>query len=76
MEQDIYTGAQLIMKAKERREESRQWQLYCSIYPNFKKETFVPWSEFYKKPTAKVTRKSTAQILADGKKLDKLFAKG
>jgi hypothetical protein len=76
MEQDILTGLQLIIKARERRDENWQRQLYCSIYPNFTKETFIPFDQFYKKQTIKVSRKSKEQIKAEKNKLDKLFAKG
>ncbi len=75
MEQDIVTGFKLIVKARERKEENRQWQLYCSIYPNFDKETFIPFDKFYKRQNIKVSGKSKEQIRADGNKLKKLFAK-
>ena len=76
MELDLYTGSRLIEKARERREETRQWQLYCNIYPNFTEETFIPFDKFYKKQTIKTSRKPTNQILAEGEKLNKLFKKG
>jgi len=76
MEQDFYDGLKLIAKAREEKDRREHWQLYCSIYPHFDKESFVPWDKFYKKQTKTVNRKSTSQIKAEKTKLDKLFAKG
>ena len=66
----------MIEKAREKREEFKQWQLYCSIYPNFTEETFIPFDKFYKKKAPKVSKKSAKQIVEENKKLDKLFKKG
>jgi len=76
MEQDFFTGSRLIEKAREKREEFKQWQLYCSIYPNFTEETFIPWTDFYKKQNTKMSRKPVRLIKTDKAKLDKLFKKG
>jgi hypothetical protein len=73
MDQDIDTGMRLIIKARERQEESRQWQLYCSIYPHFTKENFIPFDKFYKKAAPRVSMKSKEQIVKEGYKLKKLF---
>jgi len=76
MDQDIDTGVRLIAKARERREESRLWQLYCCIYPNFTKETFVTFDKFCRKTTRKASVKSKEQIVMETRKISKLFDKG
>jgi hypothetical protein len=76
MEQDLEIGLKLIVKAHDRQEESRQWQLYCGVYPHFTKENFVPFDKFYKKATARVSMKSKEQIVRESYKIKKLFEKG
>ena len=75
MEQDYDTGLRLIVKVREEKTESKNWQLYCNLYPHFTKENFIPFSEFYKKPKKKVSNKPIALIIAEGEKLKKLFEK-
>ena len=76
MEQDWNTGMRLIDKALDKQSETKSWQLYCSIYQNFNKDNFIPFSEFYKKPGKIVSMKSRDQIIAEGEERKKLFMKG
>lgn len=73
MDQDIDTGMRLIIKARERQEESRQWDLYCGIYPHMTKDNFIPFDKFYKKAAPRTSMKSKEQIVKDNYKLKKLF---
>ena len=76
METDYYDGLQLIAKAKDRRTEDRQWQLYCGVYPHMDKDNFVSFDNFFKKPVKTITRRTKEQIRDDANKLKKLFGKG
>ena len=75
MNLDWDTGLRLIDKIMEKQSETKSWQLYCSIYPNFNKDNFIPFSEFYKKPSKKINSKPISQIIAEGEKTKKLFEK-
>lgn len=75
MEQDYETGLKLIIKARDERDEARRWQLYCSIFPNFTKENFIPWEQFVKKGNEKVSMKPKEQIHKETNKLKQLFAR-
>ena len=77
MEQDFDSGLQLITQARERHTEAKQWQLYCSIYPSFSKDTFMTFDAFYPKPGAKkVPLKPISQIVAETNELKKRYFKG
>jgi len=65
LEQDWTTGFKLINKTLEENDKEQQWDLYKSMYPNFTKDNFVPFSEFYKKPGRVVAVKTKEQIKAD-----------
>ena len=75
LEQDWDTGLRLLDKIKEKQSETKSWQLYCSIYPNFNKDNFIPFDKFYKKPSLKINNKPISQIIAEGEKIKKLFEK-
>ena len=45
-------GIRLINKAVEKNNDQRLWDLYCTIYPNMDKETFISFEKF-KKPSVK-----------------------
>ena len=79
METDYYDGLQLIAKAKDRRTEDRQWQLYCGVYPHMDKDSFVSFENFFKKPAKQpeaIARRTKYQILEEANKLKELFGKG
>lgn len=47
-----------------KREEERQWLLYCSVYPHFDKKTFKTFDEFYKPPVEAVSQTPADEIIA------------
>jgi hypothetical protein len=61
---DVESAVRLIRKAFLKREEERQWQLYCSIFPHFDKKTFKTFEEFYKPPAEAVSKTPAEDILA------------
>ena len=75
MNQDYEIGIRLIAKAREEKSRDEHWLLYCSIYPHYTEESFMPFSEFYK-PKKQVVGRSKEAILADVKKMrEKYFKK-
>lgn len=48
---DVQEGRLLVLKAFQKREEERLWDIYKSIYPNFTQETFLSFEEFKKRQT-------------------------
>lgn len=71
MDLDFEIGLKLILKARERQEEGRQWLLYCSAYPHFTKDNFMTFKQFYDKDKLKVSKKSKEQIFDEVKALRK-----
>ena len=64
MSLDIDTAIRLIHKAFQKKEEDRAFQLYASIYPNFTKNNFKKFTEFYKVQTEPVSTRSAEDIMA------------
>ena len=71
MNLDCLTGARLIVKAREREEEQKQWKLYCSIYPHFTEESFIPFDEFYNKKKIVRSGKAKEEIFDEVDKMRK-----
>ncbi len=61
---DIDTAIRLIRKAYLKREEERQWMLYCSVFPHFDKKSFKSFDEFYRPPVEAVSKTPAEDILA------------
>ena len=61
---DIDTAIRLIHKAFHKNEEDRAFQLYASVYPNFTKNNFKKFTEFYKVQTEPISTKPAEDILA------------
>ncbi len=66
---DIETVIRLIRKAFAKREEERQWMLYCSVFPHFDKKSFKPFNEFYKPPVEVVSKTPAEDIIAKAEAL-------
>ena len=62
MEMDYADGWRMIVKAKQRQNEEREWMLYCNIYPHFNKDNFIPFDKFIQKKTKKISIKSRDEI--------------
>jgi hypothetical protein len=63
-------GVELIAKAYGKSREDKLWQMWLMRYPVMNKETFIPFSEFYKMHTQPAEeKKSTAQILEEAKQI-------
>ena len=69
MKQESNIGIQMIIKAKERQDDARQWQLYCSLYPHFTKDTFLTFDDFTHKKKSRVVLKPKEYIFDDVKKM-------
>ena len=55
----------------EKQQEERAWQMWLVKYPQMTKDTFIPFSEFYKKQLApaKVSKRSAEEILEDASEI-------
>jgi hypothetical protein len=69
MDQDFDIGLRLIAQARENRSREDSWLLYCSIYPHFTEDNFVPFSEFCKPNKGAAIGRKTGDILKDVNKL-------
>lgn len=56
-------GINVINKAIEKQNERRDWELYCTVYPNMDKKTFVPFEKFRGKK--QVINKSKKELTKD-----------
>jgi hypothetical protein len=77
-ESDVSTGIRQIMKATEKDREERHWEMWLARYPQMDKKSFIPFNQFYKKPTAdSPASKQTAQeIIADAESILASMRKG
>lgn len=70
MSLNVETVIELIQKAFQKHEEERAFALYASIYPNFNKNNFKPFNEFYKaKNNDKISVRSAEDIMADAQEI-------
>lgn len=69
MSLDIDTAIRLIHKAFHKKEEDRAFELYASIYPNFTKNNFKKFTEFYKVQTEPISTKPSEDILSKAKEI-------
>jgi hypothetical protein len=70
MQMDFQQGCELILKAYEKREEEKAWQMWLTLYPNMKtRESFIPFKEFYKKQTQQISKRPAEEILAEAEEI-------
>lgn len=69
MGMNVEDGAELIVKAIEKRDEERAWQLYLTKYPYMTEEDYIPFDTFYNPNRGKEESKSAEDILEEVKKL-------
>jgi hypothetical protein len=67
MAMDISDGLALLNEAWGKREEEKAWQMWLAKFPHMDKETFIPFSEFYRKMSTpqQISQRTTEEILAD-----------
>ena len=68
-------GIKLINKAIEKKQETREWELYCTIYPEMDKKTFITFEKFRgKKQTQYKPKKELTkeEIIAQAEEIRKL----
>lgn len=69
MQLDVDTAIELIQRAFQKRQEDRAYILYASAYPHFDKNNFKTFEEFYKPPTATISRTPTEEILSKAEQI-------
>lgn len=63
-------GSDLILKAYEKREEDKAWQLYLARYQHMDEKSFMPFEEFYNpQPMQQIENKTEAEILESVKQI-------
>jgi len=67
MKTKIRQIGRLLAEANKKSNEEKAYQLYVAVYPNYTKETFMPFDKFYtpQKKQGVVEEKTSEQILAD-----------
>jgi len=61
----------LIYKAIEKREEKKAWDMWIARYPHMDEKTFVPFNEFYRKITMKISKRPSSDILNEAIEIHK-----
>lgn len=71
LELDVEDGAELIIKAYEKLEEEKAFQLYVARYSWMDEENFVPFHEFFnpQKLVTQTEQKSESDILTEVKEI-------
>lgn len=72
MDMNIYTGVDLINKARSEKDDDRLFSMWVSLYPNMDKKTFVSFQDFKKKSTEPATKKQVKtkeELLAEAEKI-------
>lgn len=72
MEMSIYEFASQYRVSKEEEDKEKLWSLYVNLYPNFDKNTFVPFNQFFEEWYGKKTNKK--KISSNGKTSEELIA--
>ena len=73
MELDYSDGWLLLVKAKEKEQDERAYQFYCSIFPYLDKDKRMTFEQFNKKPKTKKSTKTAEQILKQTEEINKKF---
>lgn len=68
----------LLNEAHKKKHEEEAYQLYVSVYPNFTKESFIPFDKFYtpQKKQEVVEEKTAEQIIKEVRDLMKSHSVG
>lgn len=64
---DAEDGSAMIIKALEKREEEKAWQIYLSKYPYMDESNFISFNEFYKTEKPQESELTIEEILDDVK---------
>lgn len=60
---EIKLVTKLLIKALDKKEERKAWEMWLAKYPDMTKETFIPFSEYYTKLTSPMKIESKEEIL-------------
>lgn len=67
---DVETVVQLIRKAFQKRDEERAFMIYASVYPNFTKNNFKKFEDFYKPiHQENISTRSADEIMAEAQEI-------
>ena len=68
---DVDEGREMIIKAYEKQNEDKAYQLYLMKYPDMTQENFIPFDEFYKpnRKEEKHQNESAEDILSNVRKM-------
>ena len=56
-------GTAIIRSGVKAKREDDMWQLYCQVFPNMTKETFIPFNRFVDELTKEPDKHSATEIL-------------
>ena len=73
LEMDYADGWQLLIKAKERQNEERAYQFYCSIFPHLEADKRMTFEEYYKKRETQICTLPTEQIVKESQALKEKY---
>jgi hypothetical protein len=69
MSLDIDTFLSLVIKAIEKREEKKAWQMWLMKYQHMDEKTFVPFSQFFKSQKQEVSKRPAVEILEEAQEI-------
>lgn len=74
---DVEDGVRQILKAIQKQDEQRHWELWLTLRPLMSKENYQSFSSFYKNPVSHPTSdRSKEEILADAEMILESLRKG
>ena len=69
-------GSELYLKATEKYQDERLWDMWLSIYPNMDKESFVSFEQFkLNARKQKITKRTDEEIIQDAENILQSFKK-
>lgn len=71
-------GISLILKSIKEKEKQKAWEIWLTLYPHMTKDTFIPFSKFYKETTEikpEISPRTAQEILNEAKEIRKKLGK-
>ena len=62
---NIQDGKEIIIKAIEKRNENKAWELYLSKYQHMTTENYMSFEDFYSPERVEIERKTQGEILEE-----------